>query len=395
MVEYSPFDRDIAHNPYPVYRALRDEAPVYHNEQVGFWALSRYHDVVDAHLDTDVFSSAHGVTIEGTEQGMPFLIVKDPPEHTWHRKVAGRLFTPRRMATLEPFIRATAAGLLEKVADAEEFDLVEHFSFRLPLDVISELIGIPGPEREHIHHLSDRLVARDESGTVTEDAALASLELAQIFVDLVADRRRNPGDDVITMLMNTQVVDDDGNARSLDDDELANRFIELAFAGHETVAKLIPNGVIALSWYPDQRRELVADPALMPNAVEEMLRWDPPSHYQGRWTTRDVELHGTVIPEGQRVVLLTGSAVHDERKYPDPELFDIHRDIDRHVSFGFGRHLCLGAALARLETRVAFEELLRRFPDFTFDETGVERAYSSNVRGLARLPLRIERRARV
>jgi cytochrome P450 len=395
MVEYSPFDRDIVHNPFPAYRALRDEAPVYHNEQVGFWALSRYADVVAAHLDTDVFSSANGVTIEGIDQGMPFLIVKDPPEHTWHRKIAGRMFTPRRINALEPFIRTTAASLLDKVADADEFDLVEHFSFRLPLDVISELIGIPETVREHVHGLSDRLAARDETGMVTEDAALAGLELAQVFVDLVAERRRHPGNDVITTLMNTEVADDDGNTRSLDDNELANRFLELAFAGHETVAKLIPNGVIALSWYPDQRRELAADPGLMPNAVEEMLRWDPPSHYQGRWTTRDVELHGTVIPEGQRVILITASAVHDERKYPDPELFDIHRDIDRHVSFGFGRHLCLGAALARLETRVAFEELLKRFPDFTFDETGVERAYSSNVRGLARLPLRVERRASV
>jgi cytochrome P450 len=395
MPEYSPFDREIVHNPFPVYRALRDEAPVYRNEQVGFWALSRYEDVVAAHLDTDVFSSANGVTIEGIDQGMPFLIVKDPPEHTYHRKIAARMFTPRRVAALEPFIRTTAAGLLDKVADADEFDLVEQFSFRLPLDVISELIGIPSSERERIHQLSDRLVARGEGGAVSEDAILASLELAQIFADLVGHRRRNPGEDVITMLMNTEVADDDGNLRSLDDSELANRFLELAFAGHETVAKLIPNGVIALSWYPDQRRELVADLGLMPNAVEEMLRWDPPSHYQGRWTARDVELHGTVIPEGQRVILITASAVHDERKYPDPELFDIHRDIDRHVSFGLGRHLCLGASLARLEIRVAFEELLKRFPDFTFDETGVERAYSGNVRGLAKLPVRVERRARV
>ena len=242
MVEYSPFDRDITHNPYPAYRALRDEAPVYHNEQVGFWALSRYADVVAAHLDTDVYSSANGVTIEGVDQGMPFLIVKDPPEHTWHRKIAGRMFTPRRINALEPFIRTTAASLLDKVADADEFDLIEHFSFRLPLDVISELIGIPDTVRQHIHHLSDRLVARDESGAVTEDAALASMELAQVFIDLVSDRRRNPGNDVITTLMNTEVADDDGNTRSLDDNELANRFLELAFAGHETVAKLIPTG---------------------------------------------------------------------------------------------------------------------------------------------------------
>ena len=394
MVEYNPFAWETQHNPYPVYRQLRDEAPVYHNEQVGFWALSRYADVVAAHLDTDVFSSANGVTIEGVDQGMPFLIVKDPPEHTWHRKIAGRMFTPRRINALEPFIRTTAASLLDKVADADEFDLVEHFSFRLPLDVISELIGIPESYRLQIHHLSDRIAVR-ESAEMTEDGILATLELAGLLTDLVRERRASPGDDVITMLMNTPVEEEDGRTRMLTDDELAGRFLELSFAGHETVAKLIPNGVVALTWFPDARRELAANPALMANAVEEMLRWDPPSHYQGRWTTRDVEVRGTVIPAEQRVILVTGSAVHDERKYPDPDTFDIHRDIDRHVSFGFGRHLCLGASLARLETRVAFEELLKRFPDFSIDETGVERHVSVNVRGLSKLPLVVESRAAV
>ncbi|SEF57070.1 Cytochrome P450 [Thermomonospora echinospora] len=395
MVEYNPFSRETVHNPFPTYQRLRDEAPVYHNAEVGFWALSRYQDVIAAHLDTDVFSSAHGVTIEGVDQGAPFLIVKDPPEHTLHRKIVARMFTPRRIAQLEPFIRRTAAELLDRVRDADRFDLVQDFSFRLPLDVISELIGIPVAQREPIHELSDRIAARTEDGGTPQDVYEASAELWGILAELVRDRRRNPGDDVITLLMNTQVEDEDGTPRSLGDGELASRFLELAFAGHETVAKLIPNGVIALTWYPDQRRELVADPSLIPNAIEEMLRWDPPSHYQGRWTLREVELHGVTIPADQRVILITGSAVHDERKYPDPELFDIHRDIDRHVSFGFGRHLCLGASLARLETRVAFEELLKRFPDFGIDETGVQRQYSGNVRGLSSLPLLIERSAAV
>lgn len=331
MLEYDPFDWETAHNPYPVYRRLRDEAPVYYNERLGFWALSRYDDVVAAHLNTDDFSSAHGVTIEGMEKDAPFLIVKDPPEHTAHRKIVGRLFTPRRIAALEPFVRRTAAGLLDQLRDADRFDVVEDFSFRLPLDVISELIGIPASAREQVHQLSDRVAVRDASGAMSEDAIAAILELAVLFTELVRDRRAHPGDDVITMLM--------------------------------------------------------------PNAVEEMLRWDPPSHYQGRWTTRDVEVRGTVIPAEQRVILVTGSAVHDERKYPEPDVFDIRRDIDRHVSFGFGRHLCLGASLARLETRVAFEELLRRFPDFGIDETGAERHVSVNVRGLAKLPLVVESRA--
>jgi len=394
MVEYNPFDWETAHNPYPVYRQLRDEAPVYRNEQFGFWALSRYEDVVAAHLNSDDFSSAHGVTIEGAEKDAPFLIVKDAPEHTAHRRIVGRLFTPRRIALLEPFVRRTAAGLLDELRDADRFDVVEDFSFRLPLDVISELIGIPESYRLQIHHLSDRIAVR-ESAEMTEDGILATLELAGLLTDLVRERRARPGDDVITMLMNTPVEEEDGRTRMLTDDELAGRFLELSFAGHETVAKLIPNGVVALTWFPDARRELAANPALMANAVEEMLRWDPPSHYQGRWTTRDVEVRGTVIPAEQRVILVTGSAVHDERKYPDPDTFDIHRDIDRHVSFGFGRHLCLGASLARLETRVAFEELLKRFPDFSIDETGVERRVSVNVRGLSKLPLVVESRAAV
>ena len=394
MVEYNPFDWETAHNPYPVYRQLRDEAPVYRNEQFGFWALSRYADVVAAHLNSDDFSSAHGVTIEGAEKDAPFLIVKDAPEHTAHRRIVGRLFTPRRIALLEPFVRRTAAGLLDELRDADRFDVVEDFSFRLPLDVISELIGIPESYRLQIHHLSDRIAVR-ESAEMTEDGILATLELAGLLTDLVRERRASPGDDVITMLMNTPVEEEDGRMRMLTDDELAGRFLELSFAGHETVAKLIPNGVVALTWFPGARRELAANPALMANAVEEMLRWDPPSHYQGRWTTRDVEVRGTVIPAEQRVILVTGSAVHDERKYPDPDTFDIHRDIDRHVSFGFGRHLCLGASLARLETRVAFEELLKRFPDFSIDETGVERRVSVNVRGLSKLPLVVESRAAV
>ncbi|WBB61270.1 cytochrome P450 [Streptomyces sp. WMMC500] len=387
MVEYDPFDRLTAHNPFPVYRRLRDEAPVYHNSKHDFWALSRYEDVVAGHLAPEVYSSAHGVTLEGQDRGLPFLIVKDPPEHTYHRKVAMRMFTPRRVNKLEGFVRETAGRLLDDVVGRDSFDLVHEFSFRLPLDVISELVGIPAGMREQVHLLSDRFAHRGADGSVSEDALNAHVELVGIFAELIAERRRRPGDDVMSLLMTTPVEEPDGSTRLLDDGELALRFLELAFAGHETVARLIPNGVVALYWYPDQRRQLVADPGLIPGAVEEMLRWDPPSHFQGRWTTRDVELHGTVIPADSRVILLTGSAVHDERKYPDPEIFDIHRDVDRHVAFGFGRHLCLGAPLARLEVRVAFEELLKRFPDFAIDETGVTRMYNSNVRGLSGLPL--------
>ncbi len=387
MVQYNPFARSTIDNPYPIYQQLRDEAPVYYNEEIGFWALSRFDDVLAAHLDTGTFLSSHGITIEGIDRGQPYLIVKDPPEHTWHRKIVSRVFTPRRIGDLEPFIRATAAALLDERRDGDTIDLASDVAVNLPLQVIGELTGIPPGLRPEVHALSDRVLQPDEAGVTPEDAYAAIGELYQLLSGVVQERARNAGDDVISLLLRTEVEDDAGTTRSLAPDEVAWRLLELAFAGHETVAKLIPNGAVALAWYPDQRRELVADPTLVPNAVEEMLRWDPPSHLQGRWTSRDVELHGVVIPADQRVVLLTGAATHDERRFPDPELFDIHRRIERHVSFGFGAHLCLGAAVARLETRVAFEELLRRYPDYELAETGVERGYSGGVRGLRHLPL--------
>jgi cytochrome P450 len=387
MVEYNPFDHAIVDDVYEVYRRLRDEAPVYYNPDVDFWALSLFEDVMAAHLDPTTYSSTHGATIEGIDGGQPFLIVKDPPEHTWHRKIVSRVFTPRRIGGLEHFIRRTATDLLDRHVGTDGFDVVTEFSFRLPLDVIGELLDIPAELRTEVHEKSDVLAARDGKEIRPDAAMEASAALVTMFTGLVAARRRSPGDDVISMLMQAEVADDDGTTRMMPDEELAFRFLELAFAGHETVAKLIANAVVGLAWYPAARRELVEDPSLIPNAVEEMLRWDPPSQYQGRWTTRDVELHGVTIPADSRVVLLTGSAGHDERRFAAPELFDIHRKIDRHVSFGFGIHLCLGAALARLETRIAFEEFLARFPEYTIADSGVARQYSSNVRGLQNLPI--------
>jgi cytochrome P450 len=390
MVVYDPYDPEIVHNPFPVYAELRDDAPVYHNEALGFWALSRYADVVDAHLDPETFSSAKGVTIEGQEAMMPLLIVKDPPEHAWHRRIVGSLFTPRRIAGLEPFIRESARGLLDSLGDRETFDLVGEYSIRLPLDVISELIGVPTDLRGEVHRLSDILAKRVGREPISRAEVKASYGLLELLTGLVRERRRNPGNDVITTIMQTEVVDDEGIARSLSDEELGVRFLEMAFAGHETVAKLIPNGVVALAWHPEQRRRLVEDPALISKGVEEMLRWDPPSHYQGRWTTKPVTLHGTTIPEEQRVILLTGAALHDDREFPDPEAFNIDRQVERHVAFGLGKHLCLGASLARLETRIAVEELLARYPDYELVEGGAVRGMTGNVRGLRSLQLSVK-----
>ena len=386
-IDYNPFDFAIQHNPFPTYERLREEQPVHHNERFGFWALSRYDDVMAASLDTDSFISSKGVTLEGAELGLPLLILKDPPEHEWHRRVVSRVFTPRRVAGLEPFMRAAAAELLDPHREAGGFDVIEDFSIQLPLRVISELLGIPETHRQEVHHLADRLVIRDgDTGAISADAQQAAAELGALLHGLVVERRASPGDDVISMMIAADVTD---GARSwkLTDHELAYRFMELAFAGHETVSRLVGTGVVALAWYPAARRELVADPSSIPGAVEEMLRGAPPSHFQGRWSTRETTWHGVTIPADQRVVLVTGAATHDPRHFPDPEVFDIHRSIERPLTFGFGVHLCLGAALARLEARVAFEELLSRFPDFELDEAGIVRIRTGNVRGLAHLPI--------
>ncbi|MEI8001888.1 MAG: cytochrome P450 [Actinomycetes bacterium] len=385
--EYNPYRFDVQHNPYPYYRHLRDEAPVYHNDEHDFFALSRYADVLAAHKDPVTFVSSNGVTIEGGEVGQDFLILKDPPEHEWHRRVVSRVFTPRRVGGLEPFMRDECARLLDQHAGSSGFDAVEQFSIQLPLAVIGELLGIPESMRQDVHHLADRLFTRDETGEVTPDAATAQAELGGLLYGLVVERRANLGDDVISLLIEAEVRDDDGNVTRLTDEQLTFRVLELAFAGHETVARLIANGVVALAWFPDARRELAGDRTLLPQAVEEMLRWDAPSHFQGRWTTRDVELHGTTIPADRRVILVTGAANHDDRVYADPEVFDLHRNADTTVTFGYGAHFCLGASLARLETRVAFDEFLDRFPDFDLATSGITRMRSSNVRGLANLPI--------
>jgi cytochrome P450 len=386
-IDYNPFLFDIQHNPYPTYRRLRDEAPVYRHPELGFYALTRYADVLNGHLDPATFISSNGVTLEGGEMGQSLLITKDPPEHEWHRKVVSRVFTPRRIGGLEPFVREIAGGLLDPFRESGRFDAVEDFSIQLPLGVIGELLGIPPDMRQEVHVLADRLFTRDDTGTVTADAAQAMFDLAMLFHGLVVERRLHPGDDVVSLMITSEIVDDQGNGTFLSDEDLATRFLEMAFAGHETVARLIANGLVALTWEPDQRRALVADRSLLPQAVEEMLRWDAPSHFQGRWTSRDVELHGVTIPKDSRVLLVTGAANHDDRQYADPERFDMHRATDRPVYFGFGVHLCIGAALARLETRIAFDEFLDRFPEFSIDESGISRMRASNVRGLANLPI--------
>jgi cytochrome P450 len=387
MIDFEPYSLEFHDNPYPVYTRLRDEQPLYHHQGMNFWALSRYADVVAAHADPETYSSFGGVTLEGLPAGGTNLVTKDLPDHRWHKMLVTRVFTRERMNGMEGFVRKLCVELLEDLRHRDEFDFVKDFAVRLPLAVISELIGIPQEHREDIHHFANMALRRDVEPKDQYEASQAS---DRTYLELVRQRRARPRDDVITMMMETEVEDDAGVRRRLTDQELASRFTELAIAGHETVAKAIPNGAVALHRFPGERTKLLADPALVRNAVEEILRFDPPSQLQGRTSTREVEIHGRTIPAGARVMLLTGAAVRDERRFGNPDVFDAARDTDvTAIYFGYGIHRCLGMHLARLEIRVAFEELLARFPNFQVFPERSGRKVLSNVRGLDTLPCRL------
>lgn len=391
-LEYDPYDYATFCDPYPIFARLREEAPVYRNEKLDFWLLSRHADVMAAHNDFARYSSTAGPTIEKMppEQTGPLLIAKDPPEHRWHRKVIGKVFTPRRINALEPYIRERCRELLDPFQGEPEFDVAEQFALQLPLNVISELLNIPHSLRDEIHELADQTLARTDDPGLAEKQMLAQIRIFEIFHGLVVDRETNPRDDIISVIMNTEVDDNDEGTRTrkLDAAEVAIRFQEIAFAGHETVAKGIPNGTIAFTSFPEQRRLLASDLSRSGAAADEVLRYDPPSQLQGRLSTEDITLHGVTIPQNSRVMLATAAALRDPAAYPDPDRFDISRESDPStIYFGFGIHRCIGAHLARLEMRVAFEELVTRFPDFAVDQARAVRHVSSNVRGVAHLPL--------
>ena len=384
MVHFDPYSMEFASDPYPLYKRLRDEIPVYRHDGLNFWALSRYTDVVAAHQDAETFSSSAGPSIERMPD-IGLLIMKDNPEHRWHKALVTKVFTRDRMNSMENFVRERCMTLLERVAEKGDFDFVKDFAVELPLTVISELIGIPEEFRHDIHHFANVMLLRGE----VNDSEVMAAKVAsdRTYAELIRLRRANPRDDVITLLMNTELTDDQGVVRLLTDEEIAGRFLELAAAGHETVAKAISNGAVALQRFPSERAKLLADRSLMPNAVEEILRFDPPSQLQGRITTRDVELHGVVIPKDSKTMLITGAAARDERRFEDPDAFNVSRDNDLvSIYFGYGIHRCLGIHLARLEIRVAIEELLSRFPQFeVFPERGTRKVLT-NVRGYHSLP---------
>jgi cytochrome P450 len=389
-IHYDPSDYVIDADPYPLYRRMRDEAPLYRNEKMGFWVLSRFADVWDATMDFETYSSAQGTTLEEQPQGFPIMLWMDPPGHQRLRNLVSKAFTPRRIQEMGGIIRELAAEFLTPFGEVGGMDAIDDFAGKLPMNVISTLLGIPREDREMVRHISNRIMHR-EQGSVehTPDSMNAAMELLAYFSDCVEARKKNPTDDMMSALVQAELPDAGGGSSTLSDEEILGFCILLAIAGNETVTKLLGNGIYWLWKHPDQRAELAEDPSLTPGAVEELLRYDPPSHYQGRVTTKPVQWYGETLPEGARVLLLTGSTGRDEREFPDrPEQFDLHRRIERHLAFGHSRHICLGANLARLESKIAIDELLRRHPRYEIDIANAERVHSSNVRGYAKLPLR-------
>jgi len=389
-VEYDPYSYEIDEDPYPTYRWLRDEEPAYRNERLDFWALSRYDDCVAAFVDFQTFSSARGTVLELMDSpvGGPLIIFMDPPRQTRLRNLVSKAFTPRRIADLEPAIREIAVGYLDPLVDEGRCDIVKEFTAKLPMDVISTLLGIPASDRDQVRGWSNDVLHRDPgSGDLPARAITAMSALSAYFSESIAERRARPRDDIMTLLTRAEVRDPDGTLQRLSDEEIRAFFILLATAGNETVTKLLATGFYWLWRHPDQRERLLEDPGLCESAVEEVLRFDPPSQYQGRTTTREVSLHGRTIPEGAKVLIINAASGRDERKFPDPDRFDVTRPLDLHLNLGHGRHVCLGKNLARLESRIALEEVLARIPDYEVDPDSLERMHSSNVRGFSGMVL--------
>lgn len=382
---WDPFDTALDTAPHEVWRRMRDEQPVYRNDTYDFWALSRFADVEHAHRDVATFSSARGTVLELMGHDMAStgqMIFMDPPDHTALRTLVSRAFTPRRVATLEQRIRRLCADLLDPLVGASHFDFVQDFGAQLPSRVISALVGVPPEDQEEQRQNIDLIFHIEPGvGMINHVSLSAQIALVEYLGDLVDRRRADPQDDLVSALCQAEITDEHGTARRLTRAEAAS-FTNLLFsAGTETVGRLLGNAAVVLAAHPDQRARLVARSDVIPNAVEELLRFEAPSPVQGRWTMRDVELHDASIPAGSKVLLLTGSAGRDERAFPDPDRFDVTRQLHHHVSFGYGIHFCVGAALARMEGRIALEETLRRFPEWDVDADHVTRQHTSTVRG--------------
>jgi cytochrome P450 len=389
---YDPFDTEIDKDPHPVWKRLREEAPLYYNEKHDFFALSRFDDVDKALMNWDAYRSGRGSTLEIIKANITLppgiILMEDPPIHDLHRGLLSRVFTPRKMNALEPKVRDFCARSLDPLVGAGGFDFIGDLGAQMPMRTIGMLLGIPEQDQEAIRDRLDegmRIEEGEEYAPPTENDFMAAG--GEMFADYVDWRARHPSDDLMTELLTAEFEDETGTNRRLSREEILTYIMLLAGAGNETTTRLIGWAGKLLAEHPDQRRELVEDRSLLPQAVEEILRFEAPSPVQARHVNHDVEHHGEVVKEGSVMVLLNGSANRDDRQFLDADRFDIHRAVSHHLSFGYGIHFCLGAALARLEGRVAIDEVLNRFPEWSVDWNGAVQAHTPTVRGWEKLPV--------
>jgi cytochrome P450 len=386
-IYYDPYDFEIDADPYPVWRRMREEAPLYYNERYDFYALSRFDDVDKAMLDWHTYISGRGSILELIQSGReppPSILFEDPPIHDLHRTLLSRVFTPKKMMALEPQARRWCAEVLDPLVGSGRFDFVNDLGAHMPMRLIGMLLGIPEEDQKALRDRSVGGLQLKEGVQPTYDTNRNRFERFGEYVDW---RRDHPSDDLMTELLQAEFEDETGTTRTLTRDEVLAYVGLLSGAGNETTTRLIGWTGQVLGDHPDQRRAIAEDHSLIPNAIEELLRYESPSPVQSRYVTHDLELYGQSIAEGSVMVLLNGAANRDDRRFVDGDRFDIRRDIGRHLAFGYGIHLCLGAALARLEGRVALDEVLKRFPDWEVDYDNAKRAQTSTVRGWERLPV--------
>jgi cytochrome P450 len=410
-IYWDPYDTDVDVHAQEIWKRMRDECPVYYNEKLDFYAITRFDDVLAATTDTETFSSSHTTTLEmmGPDPvDVPMMIWLDPPDHTRLRQLVNRAFTPRAIERLESRIERICARLLDPYVGTKGFDYVDEFGALLPPTVILEMLGFPEGREQEWRRAIDEMF--HEMGATGADAVTGEGELPSTVMRtaddaesvvtesrlgetvfgtlprLIAERRNEPTDDILSALVHAE-IEEDGQRRRITDSELYAFVQMLAIAGTETVARFLSWAAVLLARNPDQRALLVEDPSLIPNAVEELLRIEAPSPVNARWVTRDVELHGTTIPAGSKLIMLNGAANRDERVFDDPDRLDVRRKFAKHLSLGYGAHYCVGAALARLEGRIALRETLARFPTWEIDENSLEWVHTSTVRGYARVPL--------
>ncbi|HEX3706814.1 MAG TPA: cytochrome P450 [Mycobacteriales bacterium] len=394
-VVFDPFSDDFYNSPYETYRRMRDEAPVYLDEQYGFYAITRHEDVLACFRDTETFSSSHGIDLEmvlsGNPPPVPLVIMLDPPEHRTMRSLVNRVFTPNAVKKLEPMARETISRFLAE-CDPSGFDVVQDFSALFPVEVIATMLGVPAEFRQQVRLWLDKSLERHPGEMATPPEGMeAAIASGLMYYELIQKRRADPQDDMISALIAANVAREDGTEATLDDAEIAGFASLLGGAGAETVTKLIGNAAFLFDKHPDQWQMLIDDRELIPGAIEELLRYEAPAQYMVRYTMKDVTLHGVTIPAGKAVMLIPGAANRDERAFPEPDRFDILRPRDQavNVGFGYGIHSCLGAALARMESTIALNMLLDFMPRFEVVHEGCARVAMTNVSGWHNVPVKV------